>query len=46
MQQRGIPKVQARALLTEAFLASVFDTLEDEVMRESLIEKLRGWLAR
>lgn len=46
MQQRGIPKAQAKALLTEAFLGSVFDTLEDNVMRESLLEKLRGWLAR
>jgi len=46
MRQRGIPLVEARALLTEAFLASVFDTLEDEAMRESLLEKLRGWLAR
>ena len=44
MRQRGIPLAQARALLTEAFLASVFDTLEDEVMRESLLDKLRGWL--
>ena len=44
MRQRGIPKAQAKALLTEAFLASVFDTLEDDVMRESLIEKMRGWL--
>jgi len=46
MRQRGIPLAQARALLTEAFLASVFDTLEDEVMRESLLDKLRGWLAQ
>lgn len=46
MRQRGIPLAQARAMLTEAFLASVFDTLEDEVMRESLLEKLRGWLAK
>ena len=46
MRQRGIPLSQARAMLTEAFLASVFDTLEDDVMRESLLEKLRGWLAR
>jgi len=46
MRQRGIPLAEARALLTEAFLASVFDTLEDEVMRESLLEKLREWLAR
>ena len=45
MRQRGIPLAQARALLTEAFLASVFDTLEDEVMRESLLDKLRKWLA-
>jgi len=46
MRQRGIPLAQARALLTEAFLGSVFDTLEDDVMRESLLDKLRGWLAR
>lgn len=46
MRQRGIPQAQARALLTEAFLGSVFDTLEDDVMRESLLDKLRGWLAR
>ncbi|GGX59164.1 Fe-S cluster assembly protein SufD [Litorimonas cladophorae] len=45
MRQRGIPLAQARAILTEAFLGSVFDTLEDEVMRESLLDKLRGWLA-
>ena len=45
MRQRGIPLAQARALLTEAFLGSVFDTLEDEVMRESLLDKLRGWLS-
>jgi len=46
MRQRGIPLAQARAMLTEAFLGSVFDTLDDEVMRESLLDKLRGWLAR
>ncbi len=44
MRQRGIPLAQARAMLTEAFLGSVFDTLDDEVMRESLLDKLRGWL--
>jgi Fe-S cluster assembly protein SufD len=46
MRQRGIGLVEARALLTEAFLASVFDTLEDETLRDSLVEKMRGWLAR
>lgn len=46
MRQRGIPLAQARAVLTEAFLASVFDTLEDETLRESLLDKVRGWLGR
>jgi len=45
MQQRGIPAAQARALLTEAFLADVFDDLDDEDLRESILGKLRGWLA-
>ena len=45
MQQRGIPAAQARALLTEAFLADVFDDLDDEALRESILGKLRDWLA-
>ena len=46
MRQRGIPLGEARALLTEAFVADVFDDLEDEELRESLLGKLRRWLAR
>jgi len=45
MQQRGIPIAQARALLTEAFLADVFDDLGDEDLKESILDKLRDWLA-
>ena len=45
MQQRGIPIAQARALLTEAFLADVFDDLDDEDLKESILGKLRDWLA-
>ena len=45
MQQRGIPAAQARALLTEAFVADVFDDLEDEDLKESILGKLRDWLA-
>lgn len=44
MRQRGIPEAQARALLTEAFVADVFDDLDDEALRESLIGKVRDWL--
>ena len=46
MQQRGIPAAQARALLTEAFLADVFDDLDDEDLKQSLLEKIRAWLGK
>ncbi len=44
MRQRGIPLKEARALLTEAFVAEVFDDLDDEALRESLLDKVRDWL--
>ena len=44
MRQRGIPLAEARALLTEAFVADVFDDLNDEDLRESLLTKIREWL--
>ena len=44
MRQRGIPLAEARALLTEAFVADVFDDLDDEDLRESLLGKIREWL--
>ena len=44
MRQRGIPVGEARALLTEAFVADVFDDLEDENLKESLLSKVREWL--
>jgi len=46
MRQRGIPLGEARALLTEAFVADVFDDLDDEDLRESLLVKIREWLSR
>ena len=45
MRQRGIPLGEARALLTEAFVADVFDDLDDEGLRESLLTKIRAWLS-
>lgn len=44
MRQRGIPIAQARAMLTEAFLAEAFDDMADEGLRESLLGKVREWL--
>lgn len=44
MRQRGIPMAQARALLTEAFLAEAFDDLADEQLKDSLLGKVRAWL--
>ncbi len=46
MRQRGIPLVQARALLTEAFLTDVFDDVSDEALQNSLLSKIRTWLER
>jgi len=44
IRQRGIPVAEARALLTEAFVADIFDDLEDEDLKESLLGKVRDWL--
>jgi len=44
MRQRGIPIKQARSLLTEAFVASAFDDVADEDLKESLLGKIRDWL--
>ena len=44
MRQRGIPMAQAKALLTEAFVASVFDDLDDEDMKASLMDQISKWL--
>lgn len=40
-RQRGIPDAQARAMLTEAFLAQVIDRIEDDAARAGA----RAWLA-
>ena len=45
MRQRGIPAGEARALLTEAFVSDVFDDMDDETLKDSLLSKIRDWLA-
>jgi Fe-S cluster assembly protein SufD len=46
MQSRGIPAEEARALLIESFVAEIFDEVRSEVIREKLLERVRGWLAK
>lgn len=43
MRQRGIPKAQARALLTEAFVAEAFDDLAEK-QKDEFIAEVRIWL--
>ena len=43
---RGIPRHDAEALLLEAFVAPAFEGVEDETLRETLMERVRGWLAQ
>ena len=45
MRQRGIPVAQARALLTEAFVAEAFDELE-ETRRDDYMGQIRSWLEK
>lgn len=44
MRARGIPQVEARALLIEAFLAEVIDKVSSDAMRPILADKVRAWL--
>lgn len=43
MRQRGIPKKEARALLTEAFVAEAFDDLAED-RRDGFMADIRSWL--
>lgn len=43
-KSRGIPEAEARALLIEAFVGEAMDKVEDEPVREALMETARVWL--
>ena len=45
MRQRGIPEAEARALLTEAFIAEAFEAADD-MLAGPLLETARAWLKR
>jgi Fe-S cluster assembly protein SufD len=43
-RSRGIPEPEARALLIEAFVGEAMEKVEDEPVREALMETARVWL--
>ena len=44
MRQRGIPEVQARALLVQAFVTEVLDGIAHEGARDWLTSRVEGWM--
>ncbi|MEM6759601.1 MAG: SufD family Fe-S cluster assembly protein [Pseudomonadota bacterium] len=46
LRSRGVPKDLATDLLTLAFLAEAVEEIEDEGLRDILVERLSGWLER
>jgi len=45
LMARGIPEVQARALLTEAFAAEAIDAIQHEGIRDAMRGRLQAWLS-
>ena len=46
LRSRGVPKAQATDLLTLAFLAEAVEEIENEGLREEIVNRLVGWLER
>jgi Fe-S cluster assembly protein SufD len=46
LRSRGVPAEDATDLLTLAFLAEAVEEIEDETLREVLVDRLKGWLER
>ena len=46
LRSRGVPAAIATDLLTLAFLAEAVDEIENETLRDVLVERLQGWLER
>jgi Fe-S cluster assembly protein SufD len=45
LESRGVPKAEAEALLTRAFVADALQPIGDELLREALDAETQGWLA-
>ena len=46
LRSRGVPESEATDLLTLAFLAEAVEEIEDETLRDALVDRLQGWLER
>ncbi len=44
LRSRGIPKMEARSMLIESFVAEAIDKIEDEAIREALRQVALDWL--
>ncbi|WP_321395696.1 Fe-S cluster assembly protein SufD [Emcibacter sp.] len=45
LESRGLAPAEARALLVEAFLAEVFEDIDNEQLRDAFQSRIRTWLA-
>ncbi|MDO5646668.1 SufD family Fe-S cluster assembly protein [Paracoccus sp. (in: a-proteobacteria)] len=46
LRSRGVPKDRAIVFLVLSFLADALDEVEDETLRQELIDRLEAWLTR
>jgi len=46
LRSRGVPTAEATDLLTLAFLAEAVEEIDDEVLRDEIVDRLQGWLER
>ncbi|WP_339107174.1 SufD family Fe-S cluster assembly protein [Thioclava sp. GXIMD4216] len=46
LRSRGVPKAVAVNLLVLSFVADAVEEIEDEALREDVLSRLEGWLAR
>jgi len=46
LRARGVPEKIATDLLTLSFLAEAVDEIEDEALRDDIVDRLEGWLER
>jgi Fe-S cluster assembly protein SufD len=44
LRSRGIPQTEAEALMVEAFIGEAVESVENEAVREALMDLARGWL--
>jgi Fe-S cluster assembly protein SufD len=44
MASKGVPPVEARALLTRAFVADALSRIGEEAVREAFLDEAEGWL--